>query len=40
MYIKPSYFDVMNEVKKDSQDEFAGKDFYVKIKYIISFPAI
>jgi hypothetical protein len=28
MYIKPSYFDVMNEVKKDSQDEFAGIDLY------------
>jgi hypothetical protein len=40
MSIKTSFFEVMSEVQKDSEDISAGKDILKKLSYLISFPAI
>ncbi len=38
--VKTSFFEVMSEVQKDSEDVFAGIGIFFKISYLISFPAI
>ncbi len=40
MTVKTSFFEVMSEVQKDSEDVSAGIGFFFKLSYFISFPAI
>jgi hypothetical protein len=40
MDVKTSFFEVMSEVKKDSENVSAGIGQNKIIKYLISFPAI
>jgi hypothetical protein len=38
--VKTSFFEVMSEVQKDSEDVSAGIGIFLKLSYLISFPAI
>jgi hypothetical protein len=40
MTVKTSFFEVMSEVQKDSEDVFAGIGVFKKLSYLLSFPAI